>query len=60
MREEKLTDRVWDTIVETVVLGGGFEGFERKVKDILAEMDVEELCEMSWQELIDKVDEELG
>lgn len=59
MREEKLTDRIWDTIVETVILGGGFEGFERNVRDILAEMDVEELCEMSWQELIDKVDEEL-
>lgn len=60
MREEKLTDRIWDTIVDTVVLGGGFEGFEESVGDILAEMDVEEICEMSWQELIDKIDEELG
>lgn len=60
MKEEQLNERIWDTIVAMVVGAGGFDGREEEVQCILADMSLEDICEMSWQSVVDEVEEKLG
>lgn len=51
--------RIWDKLVEEVTISGGWDGFEDDVNDIMADMDVREIMEMSMEELVEKVEKEM-
>ncbi len=52
-------ERIWDMIVEEVTISGGWDGFEREVRSIMAKMDVREIMKMSMEELVKKVEKEM-
>jgi len=52
-------ERIWDKLVDEVAVRGGWDGFEEDVACIMAEMDVEEIMEMSMEELVEKVEKEM-
>ena len=51
--------RIWDMLVEEVAVSGGWDGFEKEIQSIMAEMDVREIMEMSMGELLEKVEKEM-
>lgn len=51
--------RIWDKLVEEVAVRGGWDGFEDDVQDIMADMNVEEILEMSMEELVERVGKEM-
>lgn len=51
--------RIWDMLVEEVAVNGGWDGFEKEIQSIMAEMDVREIMEMSMGELLEKVEKEM-